>query len=51
MKASFSPGPFPIEEGLLPHGEPTEEDARRALRAAETVMNSLQAALGELTGP
>ncbi len=43
-------GRYPTEEGLLPHGEPTEEDARRALRAAETVINSLRAALGESAG-
>lgn len=40
-------GRYPTEEGLLPHGEPTEEDARRALRAAGTVMEHLRAALGE----
>lgn len=38
---------YPTEEGLLPHGEPTEADARRALGAAETVMTHLRAALGE----
>ena len=43
-------GRYPTEEGLLPHGEPTEEDARRALRAAETVMSSLHQALGESAG-
>jgi len=44
-------GRYPTEEGLLPHGEPTPEDAGRALRAAETVMASLRAALGESGGP
>lgn len=39
-------GRYPTEEGLLPHGEPTEEDARRALKAAETVMAHLRALLG-----
>lgn len=39
-------GRYPTEEGLLPHGEPTEEDARRALKAAETVMTQLRRALG-----
>lgn len=39
-------GRYPTEEGLLPHGDPTEEDARRALKAAETVMAHLRAALG-----
>lgn len=43
-------GRYPTEEGLLPHGEPTEEDARRALRAAETVMKRLRVALGESAG-
>lgn len=28
-------GRYPTEEGLLPHGEPSEVDARRALTAAE----------------
>ena len=43
-------GRYPTEEGLLPHGEPTQEDARRALRAAEAVMKSVRAALGESAG-
>lgn len=40
-------GRYPAEEGLLPHGEPTEEDARRALTAAETIVKHLRIALGE----
>jgi HEPN domain-containing protein/predicted nucleotidyltransferase len=39
-------GRYPTEEGLLPHGEPTEADARRALRSAEVIMESLQSTLG-----
>lgn len=39
-------GRYPTEEGLLPHGEPAEADARRALRAAEITMEHVQAALG-----
>lgn len=39
-------GRYPTEEGLLPHGEPSEADTRRALKAAETVMAHLRAALG-----
>lgn len=38
---------YPTEEGLLPHGEPTEDDARRALKAAETVMGQLAKVFGE----
>jgi len=42
-----------VESGRVlefsPHGEPTPEDARRALRAAETVMTFLRAALGDRT--
>jgi len=43
-------GRYPTEEGLLPHGEPTGEDARRALKAAETVMKRVRALLGETAG-
>jgi HEPN domain-containing protein/predicted nucleotidyltransferase len=39
-------GRYPTEEGLLPHGEASSEDARRALKAANTVMIQLQALLG-----
>ena len=38
-------GRYPTEEGLLPHGEPTEEDARQALNAAETLMKDLRSIL------
>lgn len=38
-------GRYPTEEGLLPLGEPAEEDARRALSAAETLMKSLRSVL------
>jgi hypothetical protein len=38
-------GRYPAEEGLLPHGEPLDEDARRALRTAEVAMAQVQAAL------
>ena len=41
-------GRYPAEEGLLPHGEPTEPDARRALAAAETLVKHLRIALGEI---
>jgi HEPN domain-containing protein len=41
-------GRYPTEEGLLPHGEPTQGDAERALRAAEAVMRCLQTALDKL---
>jgi HEPN domain-containing protein len=40
-------GRYPSEEGLLPHGEPTAEDARRALEAARSLVDSVLAALGE----
>jgi HEPN domain-containing protein/predicted nucleotidyltransferase len=43
-------GRYPTEEGLLPHGEPTEEDARRALMAAETVIDYFRAELGGSPG-
>ncbi len=38
-------GRYPTEEGLLPHGEPSGEDARRAVRAAESVMARARALL------
>lgn len=38
---SIYKGWYPTEEGLLPHGLPGEEDARRAVRAAETAMNTI----------
>jgi HEPN domain-containing protein len=36
-------GRYPTEEGLLPHGEPLDEDARRALRTAEIAMDQVLA--------
>lgn len=39
-------GRYPTEEGLLPYGEPTEADARRALNIAETVIRHLEGVLG-----
>ncbi len=39
-------GRYPTEEGLLPYGEPTEPDARRALTIAEGVIRHLKDALG-----
>jgi HEPN domain-containing protein/predicted nucleotidyltransferase len=38
-------GRYPTEDGLLPHGEPTREDAMRAHGAAEKVMEFLGRAL------
>jgi HEPN domain-containing protein/predicted nucleotidyltransferase len=35
-------GRYPSEEGLLPLGEPTEADARRALEIAQNLMRQLQ---------
>ena len=40
-------GRYPTEEGLLPHGEPGEEDAGRAVRVAEAVMRRVRAVLEE----
>jgi HEPN domain-containing protein/predicted nucleotidyltransferase len=41
-------GRYPTEEGLLPYGEPTEADARRALSIAESVIRHVKDALGKL---
>jgi HEPN domain-containing protein/predicted nucleotidyltransferase len=38
-------GRYPTEEGLLPHGEPTSEDARRAHEAAAQALHSIDRAL------
>jgi HEPN domain-containing protein len=38
-------GRYPTEEGLLPHGEPTGEDARRALGAAAAIAEQVNALL------
>lgn len=42
---SIYKGRYPTEEGLLPHGEPTKEDAERATAAAEDFTKSLRKAL------
>ena len=39
-------GRYPTEEGLLPYGEPTEADARRALSIAESAIRHLEGVLG-----
>jgi HEPN domain-containing protein/predicted nucleotidyltransferase len=39
-------GRYPTEAGLLPHGEPAIDDARRAVAAAGEVMRVVQAVLG-----
>jgi len=39
-------GRYPTEEGLLPHGEPTREDADRSVVAAERAMESVRKILG-----
>lgn len=41
-------GRYPTEAGLLPHGEPTAEDAGRALRAAERVVGRLESLLKDV---
>jgi HEPN domain-containing protein len=43
-------GRYPTEEGLLPHGEPAKEDARRALQAAGGFLNDLRSALKDSSG-
>jgi HEPN domain-containing protein len=40
-------GRYPTEEGLLPHGEPTAEDAGRAVEAAKRLVDSVQQRLSE----
>ena len=39
-------GRYPSEEGLLPHGEPTEDEATRAVGIAERAYAAMRAALG-----
>ena len=39
-------GRYPTEEGLLPHGTPSREDAHRALDAAEKLLADVSARLG-----
>ena|ERR1051325_9779883 len=36
-------GRYPTDEGLLPRGEPTREDAERALKVASVVMRTIDA--------
>ncbi len=36
---------YPNEDGLLPHGDPTEADARRAVTAAAAVLDAARRAL------
>ncbi len=43
---SIYKGRYPSEEGLLPYGEPTEQDARRAVSAAENAFRSMKKAIG-----
>lgn len=38
---------YPPDIGLLPHGQPTEEDAQKAMKIAKTVMDWTQQVLGE----
>ncbi len=40
-------GRYPTEEGLLPYGEATEADARKALSIAESVIRHLEGVLGK----
>jgi len=35
-------GRYPTDEGLLPHGEPLESDARAALRSAESMLSLIK---------
>jgi len=40
---SIYKGRYPTEEGLLPHGEPTHEDANKVISAARKLMENLRA--------
>jgi HEPN domain-containing protein/predicted nucleotidyltransferase len=42
---SIYKGRYPSEEGLLPHGEPTDQDARRAVECAARVCRATREAL------
>lgn len=35
-------GRYPTEEGLLPHGEPAQKDAEKAISAAKALMEKLR---------
>lgn len=37
---SIYKGRYPTEEGLLPHGDPSNEDAKKAIEAAKGLMTS-----------
>lgn len=39
-------GRYPTEEGLLPHGTPSKDDARRALDAAVKLLSLVRTRLG-----
>ena len=45
LLSSIYRGRYPTGEGLLPHGEPTSEDAARALNAAQSVIQILDTLL------
>jgi HEPN domain-containing protein/predicted nucleotidyltransferase len=42
---SIYKGRYPTEEGLLPYGEPTKEDAQKALAASKSLMGRINASL------
>ncbi len=42
---SIYKGRYPTEEGLLPYGEPTEEDTQKALNASKSVMDRINESL------
>jgi HEPN domain-containing protein/predicted nucleotidyltransferase len=43
-------GRYPSDEGLLPRGEPTAEDAQRALAVADAILGQARRAIGEGEG-
>jgi HEPN domain-containing protein len=40
-------GRYPTEEGLLPHGEPSYDDAQRAIKASKELLKSVKTLLGQ----
>jgi HEPN domain-containing protein/predicted nucleotidyltransferase len=44
---SIYKGRYPTEEGLLPHGEPSNEDAKKATEAAKVLMASARKYVGQ----
>jgi hypothetical protein len=42
-------GRYPKEEGLLPHGDPTEDDARRAVDVAAKAFGQVDTLLSAAT--